>query len=454
MELGEKQQWADKKRIILCADGTWTASNRGNSTVPSNVAKLARAIATTGLESQDPVTERETVVKQIVFYQSGLGSGDFPIERALSGGFGWGLEDDVCQIYDFISNNYEQGDELFFFGFSRGAFTVRSVAGLVSDVGVLSADQMSSFAGLWEAYRDNTSGGPFSETEWYKKHGAELKTENVPIKVVGVWDTVGALGIPEWSIVKFAERMGLPINKKYQFHNTRLSKNIAYAFQALALDEPRLVFPPAIWFETADGGPSEKLCQCWFPGVHGNIGGTAREPIGDNAFAWMAGFPIFPAFAQWTDLNLVDGYERMTGANTNWGCWKINDEGGLLSFFGKTHRTPGEYEDTTRDENSEPQETMETFETFHPMVRHRKANDNKWRPGSLEGFVEDQASRNPRRWRKDNAREICVDDVMFGNDKKMVVAHVQRTSVTFGKREKLSRELCPVQILGQLESTR
>jgi uncharacterized protein (DUF2235 family) len=96
-------------------------------------------------------------------------------------------------MYDFISNNYDEGDELFFFGFSRGAFTVRSVAGLISDVGVLSADQMSSFPDLWEAYRKNTGGDPFNETDWYKKNGSKLQKEKAPIKVVGVWDTVGAL---------------------------------------------------------------------------------------------------------------------------------------------------------------------------------------------------------------------------------------------------------------------
>jgi uncharacterized protein (DUF2235 family) len=109
--------------------------------------------------------------------------------------FGWGLEDDVCQIYEFISNNYDHGDELFFFGFSRGAYTVRSVAGLVSDVGILSADQMSSFPELWEAYRSNTDGKAFTDTDWYKdpKNRDKLRKEDVTIKVVGVWDTVGAL---------------------------------------------------------------------------------------------------------------------------------------------------------------------------------------------------------------------------------------------------------------------
>lgn len=100
----------------------------------------------------------------------------------------------MCQIYDFISNNYVPGDELFFFGFSRGAFTVRSVAGLVCDVGVLSAVHMSHFADMWKAYRENTDGEPFEKTTWYQQNKDKLRlTEDLRIKVVGVWDTVGAL---------------------------------------------------------------------------------------------------------------------------------------------------------------------------------------------------------------------------------------------------------------------
>jgi uncharacterized protein (DUF2235 family) len=109
------------------------------------------------------------------------------------GGLGRGLDIDVAQIYDFISNNYEPGDELFFFGFSRGAFTVRSVAGLVCDVGVLSAVHMSRFAEMWSVYRSNTSGEPFRKSAWYLDNKEELGLTDVRVKVVGVWDTVGAL---------------------------------------------------------------------------------------------------------------------------------------------------------------------------------------------------------------------------------------------------------------------
>ena len=104
------------------------------------------------------------------------------------------MDIDICQIYEFIAENYEPGDELFFFGFSRGAFTVRSVAGLVCDVGVLSKVDMARFPALWNAYQNNHSGQPFGSSPWYKDNAEKLHlSNNVRIKVIGVWETVGAL---------------------------------------------------------------------------------------------------------------------------------------------------------------------------------------------------------------------------------------------------------------------
>ncbi len=113
--------------------------------------------------------------------------------RSSVGGLGWGLDVDVLQIYDFIANNYVQGDEIFLFGFSRGAFTVRSVAGIVCNVGVLDAKHMSRFPELWKEFCQNTSGVPFTRSAWYLNNQEELGLEPVRVKVVGVWDTVGAL---------------------------------------------------------------------------------------------------------------------------------------------------------------------------------------------------------------------------------------------------------------------
>ncbi|KAL5041616.1 hypothetical protein BDW71DRAFT_211952 [Aspergillus fruticulosus] len=448
----EPRQWSNKKRIILCADGTWEASDQGDKSHPSNVAKIARAIATTGRE-KDPKTGNNIELKQVVFYQSGLGSGDLPLQRFVAGSFGWGLEDDVCQIYEFISNNYDSGDELFFFGFSRGAYTVRSVAGLVSDVGVLSADQMSSFPGLWEAYRKNTGGKAFTDTDWYKdpKNRGKLRKEDVTIKVVGVWDTVGALGIPEWRLVQWAETVGFSVNKKYRFHNTRLSNNIEYAFQALALDERRFAFPPALWFKRDGGGPRKALSQCWFPGVHGNIGGSCEEPIGANTFAWMAiGDKL--TFEKSVIDKFVADYKELCGkTEVPWGCWSIDNRWEPLKLLGEKHRTPGEYKDRAVDEKNPSAPASDTQETFHSMVRWRKDQLDKWRPGSLADFIERPDSAHKWWWLKDNVKDIPEDSTISVTGDTMVVAYPQNGTVGYEDRGSLSRELCPEDIRAKLE---
>lgn len=245
----------------------------------------------------------------------------------------------MCQVYDFIANNWEKDDEIFFFGFSRGAYTVRSVSGLVSDIGVLSAVQMDKFPAMWAAYRANTDGLPFQKTEWYLKNHRDLRLEPAKIKVVGVYDTVGALVSELYPLASvrlahqlhrgsqcgslcnllwdtgFPSTSGTPFTtRKYQAVScakilafpddqaqNMLLLDIEHAFQALAIDEKRLTFLPTLWHKTLDG-PSKRLEQCWFPGVHGNIGGQAddvhtsrdREEIGHNTFAWMVcGMTLF-----------------------------------------------------------------------------------------------------------------------------------------------------------------
>ena len=119
------------------------------------------------------------------------------------GGLGWGLDHDVTEIYDFIANNYEPNDELFFFGFSRGAFTVRSAAALVSNVGILSAVDMSQFHSMWAAWRARDNKKPFQQSSWYRDNQHKFKLHNVQVKVVGVWDTVGALVSPRGRVTKY-----------------------------------------------------------------------------------------------------------------------------------------------------------------------------------------------------------------------------------------------------------
>ncbi|KAJ4032053.1 hypothetical protein NW753_013362 [Fusarium oxysporum] len=377
----ETPKLASYKRIILCSDGTWLASDTGDKSTPSNVAKLARAVANNGPDAKG------NIVKQIVSYHSGLGSGDLPFQKAIYGGFGWGLDIEVSQIYDFISNNYEPGDELFFFGFSRGAFTVRSVAGLVCDVGVLSAVNMSRFTEMWEAYRANTSGEPFRNSAWYRNNKEELGLTDVRVKVVGVWDTVGALGIPEWPVVSWATKAGLPINMRYAFHNTKVDN-----------------LSNMLTFEDA----------------------AIKILIKEHHRALNS-------------INIPSG----------WGCGPIVDNfSGLQGLFfwllGKKDREPGSYPRDPGDGTSGA-----TNEYFHPITRIRKEILG-YNPMPLRGYsIERPHGSAGWKWVKSGVQSI--PEYVMHPEKKMSVAYEENGRVKYRVESSLSRLLCPENILLDLD---
>ncbi|KAJ6127665.1 hypothetical protein N7523_003277 [Penicillium sp. IBT 18751x] len=447
---------ANYKRIILCADGTWLASDLGDASVPSNVARIARTIASSG---PDP---HGCIVQQIVSYHSGLGAGELPFQKAIYGGIGWGLENEVCQIYDFISNNYVKGDELFFFGFSRGSFTVRSVAGLVSDIGVLSSQHMSYFAEMWKAYRENTGGQPFQKTAWYQQNQGKLRLENdVRIKAVGVWDTVGALGIPDWPLVDLASKAGINLSKQYAFHNTEVSKNIDFAFQALAIDERRLTFPPTLWHKTQDA-PAKDLQQCWFPGVHRNIGGGAVDhEIEDITFAWMV--DNLSGMLTFERAMIEDIIQRHWAARVehnilgqedeDWGCRHIESnfsglQGAFFRGLGKQDRMPGNYPRVPGDDTS----ARTTNESFHPITRIRKISlSPEYSPAALAGYVfegpnEDNGGQIGWKWIKKGVVS-AIPEYVLRPDKEMTVTH----DSDYETRSSLSRALCPRILLAKLD---
>ncbi|KAH7325576.1 hypothetical protein B0I35DRAFT_493425 [Stachybotrys elegans] len=454
-----RRRHANYKRLILCSDGTWLSSDDGDKSVPSNVSKLARAISKTGLDREG------RLVKQIVYYQSGLGSKDLLVQKSLYGAIGLGLDEEVFQLYDFISNNYEPGDELFFFGFSRGAFTVRSAAGLVSDVGVFPAVHMQRLPEMWRAYRQNRWGVSFRNSTWYLDNKEQLGLRDVTIKVIGVWDTVGALGIPDWPLVALANKIGIGINQQYAFHNTRLSGFVEHAFQALAIDEQRLPFTPTLWHQTENGTTS--LQQCWFPGVHTNIGGQAEffrslgdhEEIGDNTLAWMMDnlsemltFDLdtirFIIAKHKRALNRIDNsVERLSNG---WGCGPIvSNFFGLQGFFfwllGKQDRTPGNYPRDSGDGTAGA-----TNEYFHPMVRIRKLKLScRYNPEALQGYVLVEPHGDVGwTWAKSDK---AVPEYMLRR-RPMSVAFMEHERLQFGSTESLSRILCPRDILEGLDS--
>ena len=253
------------KRLVVCCDGTW---NFPDQQCPTNVTKVALAVA----PADSTGTEQRT------FYHRGVGSNRW--ERIRGGAFGFGLSRDVCDTYRFLVQNYQPGDELFFFGFSRGAFTARSTVGLVRNAGILRPEHIDRVGEAYALYRSRTTTNTprgREATLFRRSYSYEPR-----IRFIGVWDTVGALGIPLDGF-----RLISLLNKRWEFHNTELSTSVDAAFQALAIDEKRGPFKPALW-RTQEGAEDQHVEQVWFSGVHSDIGGGYPDHgLSDIALLWM-----------------------------------------------------------------------------------------------------------------------------------------------------------------------
>lgn len=252
------------KRLVMCCDGTW---NSAEQVSPTNVTQLYRAVRDEGNDG----------TRQCKFYHDGVGVR--PLERLLGGACGFGLSRNVKDTYQFIVDNYEPGDDLFFFGFSRGAFTARSTAGLVRNVGILRPRHAQRINEAYALYRSRGAPPSSAEAQTFR----DAYSYETRIRYIGVWDTVGALGIPlsptRW--VNF-------INRRWQFHDTALSSRVDAAFQALAIDEKRGPFRPALWATQPDA-TRQRVEQVWFPGVHCDVGGGYPQGSLANApLLWMA----------------------------------------------------------------------------------------------------------------------------------------------------------------------
>ncbi|MGV9820436.1 DUF2235 domain-containing protein [Nocardia xishanensis] len=256
------------KQLVLCCDGTWNTPDQQS---PTNVTKIASAIAPKDHNGRE----------QRVFYHLGVGTNRW--ERIRGGAFGFGLSRDVRDAYRFLVQNFEPGDELFLFGFSRGAFTARSTAGFVRNCGILraeAADRVDEAYALYRSRSSTTRPRSVEATLFRRSYSHETR-----IRFIGVFDTVGALGIPLDGL-----RLANLLNRRWQFHDTELSTTVDAAFQALAIDEKRGPFQPTLWTRRADSPntDSQQLEQVWFAGVHSDVGGGYPErELSDIPLLWM-----------------------------------------------------------------------------------------------------------------------------------------------------------------------
>jgi len=243
------------KRIAFCADGTWQAPVNN-----TNVYRLYKSLLVTA--------------DQVTFYDDGVGADATGINRILQGAFGQGLFQKIMDGYTTIAHVYEPGDQIYLFGFSRGAYTVRSLAGMIANCGLPSGSFTNDcVTQCFAAYRNPAQRG----TILSGLSGSGLA--DAAITMVGVWDTVGSLGIPAI--------FGGIDESQFGFLDTSLHPDVLNAYQCLAIDEQRAQFPATVWDPlpaTAPGQlPAQTLEQVWFSGCHGDVGGgTAQGSTIDN----------------------------------------------------------------------------------------------------------------------------------------------------------------------------
>jgi uncharacterized protein (DUF2235 family) len=253
------------KRLVVCCDGTWNTTD--NQSTDTNVFRMARAIH---------ASHETDGVLQIVLYLRGVGTSGLTAETWIEGATGLGVDDNIRSGYMFIAQNYIPGDEIFLFGFSRGAYTARSLVGFLNACGILKRQNLDDLPNAWAYYRTKP---PHSAEEFKAKYKTDCHT-NARVKFLGVWDTVGALGIP-------LDLLALSNEKKFAFHDTGPCNVLQHGCHALAVDEHRHNFVPTFWTGTA---PADvEIEQVWFAGAHADVGGGyATRGLADIPLVWMA----------------------------------------------------------------------------------------------------------------------------------------------------------------------
>lgn len=333
---------AQGKRIVICADGTWNRPEEDLSKdLPTNVLRVARGIL--------PLDEDG--VQQVVFYDWGIGAD----RKKFSGAaFGEGINKNIQDAYRFIVQNYEPGDELFLFGFSRGAYTVRSLSGLINNCGILRRSQAQRIQAAFDFYkRRDVRPSSDKATRWRRRYAVGgIRAE---VRFIGVWDTVGALGIP-LRVLGF-------LDEEHTFHDKEIGSNVRVARHALAIDEKRKDFEPTIW----DAKSGLDLQQVWFAGAHADVGGSTAPDRGgallsDLPLQWMMGE------AQEAGLRLEKHLWR--GLKPSAVAYEHPSLKGFYHLLGRRDRR------------------IPLRHWLHPSVRERHQKMRGWRPETLQRYLE------------------------------------------------------------------
>lgn len=258
-----------KKRLAVFLDGTWNSVNSN-----TNVWRMRALCASKGTDGRP----------QLIYYEVG-------VNGFLGGVFGHGLDENIRLSYEWLVENYNEGDEIFIFGFSRGAFTARALSGLVAINGLLKAGSPIGISELFDRYKKGDeesiwklkemqaagdTGKLTTQEKWLLKY-----SQPVDVKMVGVWDTVGSLGVKAWNIEGISR-------SSFDYLQTGLRVHIKNGYHALAIDEHRQDFLPTIWDVRRPKDPNavvaqprslESVEQRWFVGAHANVGGGYQTDL-------------------------------------------------------------------------------------------------------------------------------------------------------------------------------
>ena len=257
------------RKLILCFDGTWNHPDddrkREEIQIETNVRRLYEALL-----------DGRAVPDQIRWYDDGIGISHCWFERLAGGAFGLGLDVKIMDGYRHLADVYEDGDRVYLFGFSRGAYSARSLIGLIRKCGLVHREYSGMTQQAYELYRNRSLPHDCPNTcEFRKRYAREI-----PIHTVGLFDSVGALGVPLSSFAGYNRT-------RYEFHDVRMSSNVDHAYHALAVDEHRIAFQATLWDPPA---PLDQfLEQRWFVGSHSDVGGGDQRDrrLSDLPLRWM-----------------------------------------------------------------------------------------------------------------------------------------------------------------------
>jgi uncharacterized protein (DUF2235 family) len=296
------------KNIVVFSDGT---GQKGGVKYNTNVYKLFNMV-------------EDRTKRQVAFYDPGCGTD----MRFVTGNlFGKGFNRNIMDCYNFIFQNFEADDEIYLFGFSRGAATVRSLSGFISLFGILPKCRQDLVKQAFRIYQIKNNE---QKTEQAKAFISRNSTMHCKIKFVGVWDTVAALGFPVKAISALLDRF-MP----HLFHSYDLSKDVQYARHALAIDDERVTFHPLLWDKLNDDGTGDRMKQVWFCGVHTDVGGGyEKDDLSYISLAWMIQEATDKGLLLYEKGSPYKKYEKSIAKLNPFG--EMHDE--QKGFFGKLFR--------------------------------------------------------------------------------------------------------------------